>query len=845
MLTDVRYAFRILAKNPGFAAVAVLSLALGIGANTAIFTLIDCVMLRSLPVRAPEQLAVIARNPEKPSTSFNYPDYVYLRDHNQSYSGIIASSGGSSGLAFAVPGETGTSAEIVAGAHVSGNYFEVLGVGAAIGRVFNPADNLTEGAHPYVILSYDLWQRRFGGDKDVLGRAITLNGVRFTVVGVAARGFHGVSVGTSTDLFLPIMMMPTINPPARGWNSRHYWWLNVIARLKPGSTLPSATSEANVLWQQILKADPEYKPPAAYDKDRGNFDRMVVLPGSGGWSGFRNQFSKPLTVLMIVVGLVLLIACANVANLLLARAAGRQKEIAVRLAIGAGRARLVYQLLMETLVVSALGGLSGLLFAWWGVRVMIGLLPKRTIPLELNLTPDLRVLGFAFAASLLTGLICGLIPALQSTRPDLVAALKNETAAVRRSRFDLRRILVVAQVAISLLLLIGAGIFVRSLSNLQNLDPGFVRESVLLVNVSPQSSGYQGQRLRDYYERLLAKTAAYPDVRAASLASITPLAGSRWNGDVTIQGYQWKPDEKPYIDFNAVSPRFFETMGIPMLAGRDFREQDSPAVTPDPKPKPDPADKTADKTNGPRVVIINETMAKRFFSRQSPLGARLCRDEKFKMEESYEIIGVVKDAKYFGVREATESMIYVPVWRDGSGGRTLCLRTTGRPERVVAAVRREVAALDPAIPVLQTLTMADQFDNNIAQERMLTTLGGFFGALALLLAAVGLYGVMAHAVARRVREIGIRMALGARASEVRWLILRETLLMVGIGALIGIPAALGLTRLLASFLYGLTPQDPLSIAASTAILLAITALAGYIPARRATRVDPMIALRYE
>jgi predicted permease len=635
--------------------------------------------------------------------------------------------------------------------------------------------------------------------------------------------------------------MPTINPPARGWNTRHWWWLNVIGRLKPGATLQSATPEMNVLWQQILKADPEYKPPAAYDKDSAKYDRMIVLPGSGGWSGFRMQFSKPLTVLMIVVGMVLLIACANVANLLLARAAGRQKEIAVRLAIGAGRARLVYQLLMETLVVSVLGGAAGLLFAWWGVRVMIGLLPKRTIPLELNLTPDLRVLGFAFGASLLTGLVCGLVPALQSTRPDLVGALKNETATARRSRFDLRRILVVAQVAISLLLLIGAGLFVRSLSNLQNLDPGFVRESVLLVNVSPQSSGYQGQRLRDYYERLLAKTSAYPDVRVASLASITPLAGSRWNQDVAIQGYQWKPDEKPYIDFNAVSPRFFETLGMPIIAGRDFREQDSPAVTPDPKPKPDPAD----KSKGPRVVIINETMAKRFFSRQSPLGARLCRDDKFKMEESYEIVGVVKDAKYFGVREATESMIYVPVWRDGSGGRTLCLRTTGRPERLVAAVRREAAALDPAIPVLQTLTLADQFDNNIAQERMLTTLGGFFGALALLLAALGLYGVMAHAVTRRVREIGIRMALGARAPEVRWMILRETLLMVSIGALIGIPAALALTRMLASFLYGLTPQDPLSIAASTAILLAITALAGYIPARRATRVDPMIALRYE
>ena len=451
------------------------------------------------------------------------------------------------------------------------------------------------------------------------------------------------------------------------------------------------------------------------------------------------------------------------------------------------------------------------------------------------------MLGFAFAASLLTGLICGLVPALQSTRPNLVTALKNESAAARSSRFDMRRILVVAQVSISLLLLIGAGLFVRSLSNLQNLDPGFARESVLLVNVRPQSSGYKGQRLRDYYERFAAAMAAQPEVRSVGLANITPLAGSRWNGDIAIQGYEWKPDEKPYIDFNTVSPHFFETMGIPLIAGRDFTELDSPATTPDPTDEPDPDA----KLQGPRVLIVNESFAKRFFPKRSPLGARICRSSKFKMEESYEVVGVVKDAKYFGVREATEPMIYVPIWRDGAGGRTLCLRIAGHPERAIAAARREAAALDPSIPVVQTLSMADQFDNSIAQERMLTTLGGFFGALALLLAAVGLYGVMAHAVTRRVREIGIRMALGARAAEVRWLILRETLIMVGIGAVIGIPAALGLTRLLESFLFGLTPQDPLSIAASTFILLAITGLAGYIPARRATLVDPMIALRYE
>lgn len=844
MLQDVRHAFRILAKNPGFAAIAVLSLALGIGANTAIFTLIDTVILRSLPVKSPEQLVVLAINPEKPSTAFNYPDYEYIRDHNRSFSGVVATNNGNSPLAFSVPGEgTAGRSEVVSGAMVSGNYFDVLGVTPAIGRLFTPDDNKTEGAHPYAVLSYALWQRRFGGDPRAIGRAITLNGSPFNVIGVARRGFFGTSVGNTADLYVPIMMLPQINRGVRQWKTRHFWWLNVIARLKPGVTMRAATPEADLLWQQIVTSDPERKPAPAYQKDRDKGDHGLLLPGSAGYSYLRNSFSKPLTVLMIVVGLVLLIACANVANLLLARAAARQKEIAIRLAIGAGRGRLISQLVLETLVVSFAGGMAGLLFAWWGVHVLLGLMPKRAVPMELNVTPDLRVLGFAFGVSLLTGLVCGLVPALQATRPDLVSSLKNEIRGTGGGRFDLRRTLVVAQVAISLLLMIGAGLFVRSLGNLKTLDPGFVRESVLMVNVNPQASGYKGQRLREFYERLLTRADGLREVRAASLANITPLAGSRWNDDVTFQNYHWKPEEKPYLDFNAVSPRFFETLGIPILLGRDFRDQDSPAFTPDPKPNPGPPDRKIGPPPG--VVIINETMARRFFPHESPIGQRLCRSDKFKMEESYEIVGVVKDARYFGVREAVESMVYVPNWRDGAGSRTLCIRSTSNPERLVAAVRREVAGIDPAIPVLQTLTMADQFDNNIAQERMVTTLCGFFGVLALLLAAIGLYGVMAHSVARRVREIGIRMALGARSGEVLWLVLRETALMVGLGAAIGLPAAFATTRLVSSFLYGLTPQDPASIAGSTLVLLAITALAGYIPARRATKVDPMVALRYE
>jgi predicted permease len=563
MRQDVRHAFRILAQNPGFAAIAILSLALGIGANTAIFTLVDTVLLRSLPIRSPEQLVVLARNPDKPMATFNYPDYRYIRDHNRSFAGVVASSGGGSTLAFSVRNEgAGARAEVVLGSTVSGNYFEVLGVTSAVGRVFTPDDNRTEGAHPVAVLDYDFWRRRFGGDPGVLGASISLNGNPFTVIGVARRGFHGTTVGVTPQLYVPIMMMGVLSGGIRDWNTRHFWWLNVTARLKPGVSIEAAAPEVNLLWHQILANDPERRPVPAWIKNYEKNNRGTALPGSGGYSYLRDQFSKPLTVLMIVVGLVLLIACANLANLLLARAAAREKEIAIRLAVGAGRARLMAQLISETVVVAVLGGLAGLLIAWLGIHVLLNLMPKQRVPIELNIAPDLRLLGFAFGISLLTGILCGLFPALQSTRPNLLSSLKNETRGAARRRFDLRRALVVAQVAISLLLLIGAGLFVRSLRNLKALDPGFVRESVLLVNINPEASGYKGQRLRDYYERLLERTATLPDVRSASLASITPLAGSRWNNGVTVQGYQRRPDESPSVDFNAVSPRYFETMGI-------------------------------------------------------------------------------------------------------------------------------------------------------------------------------------------------------------------------------------------------------------------------------------------
>jgi predicted permease len=843
---DAAYAARILAKNRGFTAIAVLSLALGIGANTAIFSLVDNILLKSLPVREPKQLAILARNPSRPSTSFNYPDYLYVRDHNRSYEGLIAYSTGGFPLGMTVPSE-GEQAEpqLVFHSMVTGNYFEVLGVKPVIGRLFNDEDNRKPGAHPYAVLSYNLWRNRFGGDPRVIGKSIRLNGAPFTIIGVAAAGFAGTSVGTKPDLFLPVMMQGQVNPEFSDWNTRHFWWLDTLGRLKPGVSSDQARAELDVLLGQIEANDPEHRPTPAYDTEAAMRRKAVVLPGGQGFSYFRNEVSKPLIVLMIVVGSVLLIACANVANLLLARAAGRRREIAIRLAIGAGRMRLVSQLLVEGLLVGVAGGAAGLLFAQWGARVLIRLMPSQLFPPQIDTSIDWRLLAFACAVSLVTGIACGLAPALQATRPELTTALKAEAGSSgtgpRIGRFDLRRTLVVGQVALALLLVIGAGLFVRTLQNLKNVDAGFARENVLLVRIDPAQTGYTGQRTRQFYDRLVDRIEATPNVRSASTAEIIPLGGMRWNGGLAIQGYDWKPDEKPYLDFNAVGPRFFETMGIPILLGRDFRPEDNPAVVEDKErkdedPLPPPAP----------VAIVNESFARKFWPAEGAVGKRFSLGDRFRMETSFEIVGVVKDVKYFGLREANEPMVYVPNWRLGAReGRSIVIRSFGDPEQLAGALRQQAREIDPSVPVLQVKTMAQQANSDIGKELIIATLCGFFGALALLLAAVGLYGVIAQMVSRRYREIGIRMALGARPGSVIALVMRETGFLVGLGALIGVPAAFALTRLVSGLLYGLKPQDPLTIAAAILVLLATTALATWIPARRAAAIDPMSALRWE
>ena len=841
-VSELRYALRMVRKTPGISAIAILSLALGIGANTAIFSIVDAILLKMLPVKSPNELYLVAADPTRRQTSWNYPDYCAFRDHNRSFTGLAGYSGGAQPLGMQLDDAgAGSSTELAYTVTVSGNYFDVLGVTPAVGRVLNPDDDRKPGASPYAVLSYDYWQSRFAGDPRVIGRKMRLNGYPFTIVGVSRRGFRGADVTISPNVFIPILMRSEVTGvPFERWNNRHWWWEQVIGRLKPGATVKQAESELSVVFHEQEEAERR-----AYPNEHVNrASPIVLLPAARGYSYMRNRLEKPLKVLMAVVGLVLLIACANVANLMLARGASRQREIAVRLAVGAGRSRLTGQLLAESLVIALLGGLAGLLFAQFGTRVLLGFMPQSGWGrVSVNAQVDLRLLGFAIAISVLTGVLFGIAPALQCTRPDLVPSLKEDIPG-SGSRQGLRKALVVLQVALSLLLLVGAGLFVRSLGKLRDIDPGFRRENTVIISVDPSRNGYKGQRLREFYERLRHSTERLPGVRSMSLASITPLGGSRWNSDVSIEGYQWKPGDKKYIDMNAVGPRYFETIGIPLVLGRDFRDEDNPPYSLDPPQSFQPGVRPPEPP-GPRVIIITESLAKRFFEGRSPIGMHICMDEKYDAARAYEIVGVVREAYYFGLREAPEGMIYQPVWRAGAGSREVTIRTGREAPGIVAAVRREVTALDPAIPVLNSRTIEQQIDNNILEDRLIATLSSFFGVLALLLAGVGLYGVISYAVTRRTREIGIRMALGAERPTVVWLVVRDAALLVIAGAAIGIPSALAVTRLVKAFLYGISAQDPVTMVIGTAVLAGVAVIASLAPAWRATRVDPVIALRYE
>jgi len=837
-MADIRYALRMIWKTPGISAIAILSLALGIGANTAIFSLVDTVLLKRLPVKSPQELFLLATGQ---NTSWNYPDYVAFRDHNQSFSGLAAYSSGVGALGMQLNSTDTT--ELAYTLTVSGDYFGVLGVTPALGRLFTEEEDRQPGASPYVVLSYEYWLMRFAGAQDVIGRNLRLNGHPFTIIGVTRRGFHGTNVTTAPQLFVPLMMFSEISgTPFTRWNNRHFWFMQSIGRIKAGASVSQAETE----FSGVLRNQEAEERRAAPNSRVNKASPVTLKPAATGYSNVRNRLEKPLMVLMAVVGLVLLIACANVANLMLARGAARQHEMAIRLAVGATRAKLTGQLLIESTLIALIGGSVGLLFAYFGTDVLLKFVPRSGgSQVVVNVSPDLRLLGFTVAVSLLTGIVFGIAPALRCTRPDLIPVLKDEVpGSTGTSRLTLRNALVIVQVALSLLLLIGAGLFVRSLSNLKNLEIGFRRDQTVIVFVDPDRNGYKGQRLRDFFERLRSRIAAVPGVRSISLAAITPLSGMRWNDDFTVEGYRWQPGDQKYVDMNAVGPRYFETVGLPLLLGRDFRDDDNPAFSPDP-PTTIMAELHQPELPGPRVAIITESMARRFFPGRNPIGSHVCFAEEYEADHAYEIIGVVKDAHYFGLRKEIEPMVYLPLWRQNTFSKAICIRTTRDMAGLVADVRRLVTDLDPAVPVMNARTMEQQIDEDILEDRLIATLSSFFGVMALLLAAVGLYGVISYAVTRRTREIGIRMALGAPRSAVLRLVIRDAGLLITAGAIIGIPSALALTRLVKSFLYGISAQDPVTIIAGTTVLAAAALLACFVPARRATKVDPMAALRCE
>jgi predicted permease len=839
MINDIRYALRMMAKSPAFTAIAVLSLALGIGANTAIFTLVDNIMLKLLPVKDPQQLYMVAMKREGSNVTWSHPDYAAFREFGTGFDGLAAYSSNAPYGLIAQGDSSDQQAAVAGGVLVSGNYFEVLGVQAALGRRLNMEDDRRPGGGPSLVLSHAFWQRRFQSDPRVIGTKVRVNGFPMTVVGVARNGFTGTEVGASPDFFAPATMRGELMNQ-RDWNNRNNSWLQVIGRKKPGVSIVQIENELSGISSQQAALD---RKTAVNQRFVNPAYQVALQPGAQGQSRLRNQMSQPLLVLMIVVGFVLLIACANVANLLLARAAGRRREIAVRLAVGASRSRLIRQLLVESTLLSVAGAALGMVLALYGAEALMSYAPNSGWnAAHLDLSPDSRVLGFTVAVALLTGILFGLAPAFQASRTNVGTALKDDTAP---HRMTLRKALVVAQVALSLLLLVGAGLFMRSLQNLRNLHTGFRQDHVLVIGVDAARGGYKGQRLREFYERLRARIEALPGVRIASLARITPLGGSRWNYDARFEGYPHTPEGRDIVYMNAVGPRALEALGIPIIAGRDFREEDNPPVSSDPPAKFYPGYKTPEELEGPKVAIISESVAKKYFPNRNPIGMRVSLDNKFDMATALEIVGVVKEAKYFGLRNMSEGMIYMPGWRPGASSRSVVVNTSIDPAALTEQVRREIAALDNTIPLLSAKTMRQNIDENIVQERLVATLSSLFGVLALILAAIGLYGVLAQTVTGRTREIGIRMALGARRGNVLWLILRDAAWMVLIGAAVGIPAAIATTRFAGAMLYGIKPGDPISMVIATVVLLSVAALAAFVPSRRASKVDPMVALRYE
>ncbi|MFN0119751.1 MAG: ABC transporter permease [Blastocatellia bacterium] len=827
---DFRYSLRMLRKTPGMTLIGLLTLALGIGANTAIFSLLDQVMLRRLPVERPGELMVLrspgpmrghASSDMDLASSFSFPMYKALRERNEVFTGLLAR--------YAIPlsVSAGGQTERAEGELVSGNYFETLGVRPALGRMLTLDDDRTPGAHPVAVISHGYWTRRFGADRSVLNQQLLINGHSLTVVGVARAGFSGVQTGQTPDVFIPLLMKARMTPNWDGLDDWNDFWLALIGRLKPGLAAPQAEAGILPVYSALLAEQlPKVKGWPKETQDRFLAKKLELRPGAGGRQVVQTDSGEGLWILFGMVMLVLLIACANTANLLLVRGLARQREMAIRLAMGAGRGTLIRQLLIESLTLALAGATLGLLIAWWIGDALTQVILSGMGVRGLSGRPDLRVLLFTMAMSLLTGLLAGLAPAWRATRGDMTTALKDQgtNASGSLAQTRMRRTLVVAQVMMTTLLLIGAGLLTRTLWNLSSVNLGVRPENLMTFSVAPDLNGYTPARVAAFNDRLTEALAAAPGARAVGAADNAAFTDSTNASNISVEKAPGDPEpEDAHVSGLSVGPGYFAAMGTALIAGRDFTRMDTATAA--------------------KVVIMNETAAKRFFPRRNPVGARMAWGTGNPKLDT-EIVGIVADAKHANVRDEVRPFVYSPYAQEQAlGSMTFYVRTAVDPAAMMNTVRDEVRKLDANLPVYDVKTVETVIAENLVGERLLAILSLCFGGLAALLAGVGLYGVLAYQVMQRRREIGIRMALGALPGNVRWLVMGQGLRMTLLGVALGIAGGMALARLLTSMLFGVKPYDPLCFVIAALTLVAVAALACFLPARRATRVDPMIALR--
>ncbi|MGA2431212.1 MAG: ABC transporter permease [Candidatus Acidiferrum sp.] len=832
LVQDVRYGVRTLAKNPAFSLVAVATLALGIGANTAMFSLLDQVVLRLLPVRDPAQLVIVRETGNHYGNTYgantiSWPMFEDLRDNNQAFSGMFCRF-----PATVTIGYDDRTAQIPAEL-VSGSYFPVLGVGAALGRTIAPDDDAVPDSKPVVVLSYGFWRSYFDGDPTIVGRTIALNRYAMTVIGVAQPGFDGVEMGVPAKVFVPIMMKTEMTPRSDGLKDRprRLSWVTAYGRLKPGVSVQQAQASLQPLLHSILEMEaqqPEFTRNAtAADRQLFLRNRVELLPGSD--NELREYMQKPLWLLVALTGAVLLLACANLANLLLARATAREREFAVRLAIGAGRARIVRQLLTETLLLSIAGAVVGLALAFLTDRVLLRIYLPADAAAEFVVSPipDGRVLAFVVGVMLLTSLVFGLLPAVRGSRTEITLFLKDRSGALSAGGISLRRMLVGIQVALSLLLLVGAGLFVRTLRNLESLGPGFPTDQLLTFRIDPSLNGYSDQETKSFYERLNVNLQTMPGVESVGFSTMPLLKGYAWQNAILGKDFEGAPiEEQPVLC--EVGPDYFATLGIPIVAGRAITAQD----------------------DGPveyKSAVVNETFARKYFPGRSPIGQRFgLVDEMKPASPDIEVVGVIPDKKYRDLRETPPAQAFFPYFQ-GAKFRfmNVYLRTQADPRQFENELRERMRQFDPHVPVVGLQTMNEQIGFSLRTERLVASLAAVFGGLATLLAVIGLYGVMAYTVMRRTREIGIRMALGALRGDVIGMVMREVFLVIGAGLVVGLSLALALANLIRSQLFGLNPQDSLTFIGSAIVLTLAAGLAGFVPALRASYVNPTTALRNE